>query len=51
MATESSVIMFKDATEKHIPNAPFSSDNKLFNISGSVHYVDGDKIYQASVKR
>jgi len=51
MATESNVVMFKGDMEKQIPNAPFTADNKLFNLSGKVHYIDGKNIYQASVKK
>jgi len=51
LATESEVVIFKGTMEKHIPNAPFSSENKLFNLSGLVHYIDGKEIIQASVKR
>jgi hypothetical protein len=43
--------MFKGDMEKQIPNAPFTADNKLFNLSGKVHYIDGKNIYQASVKK
>lgn len=51
MATDSDVDIFKGDMVRRIDNPPFNSSNKLFNISGTIHYVDGKKIYQASVKK
>ena len=50
LATDTDVDIFKGNKLKRIDNAPFDASNKLFNISGTVYYVDGNKIYQASMK-
>lgn len=50
LATESQVEIFKDDKVKIIDNPPFSTNNKLFNYSGGVHYVDGDTVYSVTMK-
>jgi len=51
MATESDVTIFKGNMAKKIQNAPFGADNKLFNLSGSVHYIAQNEIIQANMKK
>ena len=51
LATESTLEIFKGSGVKVVNNPPFSNNNKLFNILGTVHYIDDNKIYKAKMKQ
>jgi len=50
LATESTLEIFKDSGVKVISNPPFSNVNKLYNVLGTVHYIDGNQVYKAKMK-
>ena len=50
MITDSDVQIFKDNKVKVINNPPFDSTTRLFNSSGTVFFIDGNKIYSAKMK-
>jgi tRNA A-37 threonylcarbamoyl transferase component Bud32 len=51
MATDTDVEIFKDNHVKKIDNSPFTANNKLFNVSGTVHYIDDKEVFQASIRK
>lgn len=51
MANNTSVELFKGNDVKIIDNPPFNATTKLYNYSGSVHYVDGRKIFSTRMKK
>ena len=51
MANNTQVELFKGNDVKVVDNPPFNATTKLYNYSGSVHYVDGRKIIQTRMKK
>jgi len=48
---DSEIEIFKDNSKvKIVDNPPFDSSMKLFNINGRVHYINGNKVYSATMK-
>jgi hypothetical protein len=50
LTNDNEVQIFKDKNIKSIPNPPFSTSNKLINISGVIHYIYDNKLMSAKVK-
>jgi len=50
LATESGVEIFKGQQVKVITNPPFDSSTPLYNKSGSIHFIDGNKVYMCKAK-
>jgi len=47
---DSEIELFKDNSKvKVVDNPPFDSTMKLFNINGRVHYVNGNKVFSATM--
>lgn len=51
LALEDSVEIFKDNNVNRIENPPFDYTKRIYNISGVIHYIDGNKIYTAKIKK
>ena len=51
LATNDQVELFKENQVKVFDNPPFDSTTRLFNVNGVIHYVDGNKIMKAKMKK
>jgi len=51
LATNTEVEVFKDESVKVIDHPPFNSNTKLFNVSGGICYIDGNKVYSTKIKK
>jgi len=49
LAKDDEVEIFKDKKAKLVKDPPFDSSTRLFNILGSIHYIDGEKVFPVSL--
>ena len=50
LANDANVELFKGGGVKTIDNPPFDSNDMLFNIGGTLHFVEGNKLNSARMK-
>ena len=50
MVVNSEIRLFKGSKGKTFKQAPFNANTKLFNKSGRVHFIDGEKVYSVKMK-
>ena len=51
LATDDQIEIFKGANVKVVDNPPFDSSSRIFNVNGTLHYVEDNKIMTAKMKK